>query len=830
MVAITDLSFRKPSGGADAKSAATSSAIFSPEQRGGIVRRYFLIFATLVGGSLILSLLVELGFRFIETRKDLETVHHQMAELAALRIQNYVDGIAQELRMAAAPPQLTDHRLTDEYAFNLRNLIKDEPAIRDVVAIGLDGREQLRESRIAPSVPNAGIDHSSELFFSAAQAGKTYFGPVKFPPDSLEPRIIISVPIEAFPGDVVGVLAAEVNVRYAWDVVKGIHIGESGYAYVVSSAGILVAHPDLQLVLQHKDLSDLPQVAALRVPGSGESGTGFYKNLSGQHVLAAYQRIPNIGWTVLVERPLLEAYAPALISLGRTGGIMLIACILAVVAAVRLGRRVVSPIEALREGAGRLEAGDLDARLHLNTGDEFEELADDFNRMAARLQDAHAGLEQKVAERTQALQQSLNEVRALGETIQAVSASLDLQNVLQTIVARATELSGSDGGLIYGFDENSQVFRFRAGHLLRSELISALKATPPTLRNSIIGRAGATGDPQNISDVSDAGPNASLPFNKLLLDQGYHSILAVPISQGNKLIGGIVLGRRRVGGYNDQEIELLRSFANGCSIAIEHARLFLDIDQKNTALQLASQHKSQFLASMSHELRTPMNAILGFTDLILDGVYGALDERLRKPVEQLQINGQHLLRLINDVLDLAKIEAGRLDLNLGEYNVDEILEALQATATPLAQAKNLTLHVSSDSKIDDCYGDSKRIFQVLLNIIGNAIKFTKHGGVEIAVAGLDTEVHYTIRDSGVGIPAENLTSIFEEFGRGDPTIAKEFSGTGLGLAIAKRFVTMHGGRIWAESKPNVGSTFHVVVPQRVVAAGVSENERENTPR
>jgi len=173
------------------------------------------------------------------------------------------------------------------------------------------------------------------------------------------------------------------------------------------------------------------------------------------------------------------------------------------------------------------------------------------------------------------------------------------------------------------------------------------------------------------------------------------------------------------------------------------------------------------------------------------------------------------------VLDLAKIEAGRLDLNLGEYNVDEILEALQATATPLAQAKNLTLHVSSDSKIDDCYGDSKRIFQVLLNIIGNAIKFTKHGGVEIAVAALDTEVHYTIRDSGVGIPAENLMSIFEEFGRGDPTIAKEFAGTGLGLAIAKQFVTMHGGRIWAESKLNVGSTFHVVVPQRVVAPGVS---------
>ncbi len=808
------------SGTPNARIAAAPPAVSGPGQPGGIVRRYFFVFATLVGGCLLASIFVELVFRFVEARHDLEGVHQQMAELAAVRIQNYVDDIADALVMAAVPRQLDDHQLTNDYAFNLRNLIKNVPSIRDVVAVGLDGREQLRVSRIGPSVPHANTDHSADPFFITARSGKSYFGPINFPSDSLEPRIVVSVPIEAYAGDVVGVLAAEVNVRYVWDVIQSIHIGKFGYAYVVSSAGTLVAHPDLQLVLQHKDFSTLSQVAALRAPGGGESGTGLYSSLTGQAVLVSYRRIPRIGWTVLVEQPVMEAYAPVLISLGRSTGIMLVVSVLAVGAAVRLGRRVVRPIEVLRAGAGRLEAGDLNARLHLETGDEFEELARDFNRMAARLQGAHAGLEDKVAERTQALEQSLNEVRALGETIQAVSASLDLQNVLQTIVVRATELSRSDGGLIYGFDESDQVFRFRAGHLLRPEFINALEAAPPTLRNSIIGRAGVTGDPQNISDVSDTGASASLPFNKLLLDQGYHSILAVPIIQGDELIGGIVLGRRTVGGYNEQEIDLLRSFANGCSIAIEHARLFLEIDQKNTALQLASQHKSQFLASMSHELRTPMNSILGFTDLILDGVYGDLDERLRKPVEQLQINGQHLLRLINDVLDLAKIEAGRLDLNLGDYNVDEILEALEATAHPLAQAKGLALHVSSDSKIGDCYGDSKRIFQVLLNIIGNAIKFTKHGGIEIAAAATDSEVHYTIRDSGVGIPAEDLTSIFEEFGRGDPTIAKEFAGTGLGLAIAKRFVTMHGGRIWAESELNVGSTFHVVVPRRVIDAGV----------
>jgi signal transduction histidine kinase len=819
MVATAGLSPRRVSSVADARSDTTPSSVFGPEQRGGIVRRYFLIFATLVGGCLIASVLVELGFRFVETRQGLQTVHHQMAELAAVQIQNYVENIAQALHIAAAPRQLDDHQLTKDYAFNLRTLIKNVPSIRDVFAVGLDGSERLRVSRISESVANASVDHSSDPFFITARSGKTYFGPINFPSDSLEPRIIMSVPIEAYAGDVSGVLAAEVNVRYVWDVIQGIHIGKSGYAYVVSGAGILVAHPDLQLVLQHKDFSNLPQVAALREPGSGESGTGLYWSLSGQPVFVSYQRIPDIGWTVLVERPLLEAYAPVLISLGRTSGIMLVVCLLVVGAAVRLGRRVVKPIEVLREGAGRLEAGDLNARLHLDTGDEFEELAEDFNRMATRLQEAYAELEQKVVVRTQALEQSLNEVRALGETIQAVSASLDLQKVLQTIVLRATQLCQSDAGLIYRFDERAQEFHFHAGHLLRPEFISTLEAAPPKLRNSIIGRAGVTGDPQNIFDLSDMGPSKSLVFNSLLLAEGYRSILAVPIIQGDKLIGGIVLARRGVGGYSGREVDLLRTFANGCSIAIEHAHLFLEIGEKNTALQLASQHKSQFLANMSHELRTPMNAILGFTDLMLDGIYGNLDERLHRPLEQLQINGQHLLRLINDVLDLAKIEAGRLELNVDEYNVDEILEALHATAHPLAQTKGLTLRVSKDSQLGYCYGDSKRIFQVLINVVGNAIKFTRYGEVEIAVAAVDSEVHYTIKDSGVGIPSEELGSIFEEFGRGDPALAREFAGTGLGLAIAKRFVTMHGGRIWAESKLNVGSKFHIVVPRRTKEAG-----------
>src|ERR1700733_14715181 len=805
--------------GLNQQSAQATGPAPGLDRRHGIIRRHFLIFATLVSGWLAASLFVELAFRFEEAQQTLETTHRQMAELAALRIQNYVGDIADALRIGAPPRSLNNGRLTNDYLFNLRTLLKNAPAVRDVFAVGLDGREQYRESRIAASIPDTAADHSHEPFFTAARAGETYYGPVSFPRDSLEPRIVISVPIEPFAGEVAGVLAAEFNVPYVWDVVQNIHIGKSGYAYVVSNDGTLIAHPELHLVLQHKDLSDLPQVAQLRNADSGEAGTGQFTSLSGERVLVAYQRIPSIGWTVLVEQPLMEAYAPVLLSLGRIAGILLALFVLAVVAVVRLRRRVVRPIEALRQGAGRLESGDLDARLHLKTGDEFEDLAEDFNRMAARLQEAHAGLEQKVAERTQALEQSLDEVKALSDTLQTVGASLDLQNVLQTIVVHATEISGSDGGVIYEFDEAAQVFRFRAGHLLRSEFVTRLVAEPPTLIDSIIGRAAVLGEPQNIPDTAAA---ASPPTNTPVLAEGYRSTLAIPMIRSKRVLGGIVLGRKSAGGYSEKEIELLRTFANGCTIAIEHARLFYEVDQKNQALQLANQHKSHFLANMSHELRTPMNAILGFTDLMLDGIYGDLDPRLKKPVDQLQMNGQHLLRLINDVLDLSKIEAGRLDLDLAEYNVDEIVEALQATAYPLAQAKGLAFRVSAGGRIGNCYGDSKRIYQILLNLTGNAIKFTRHGGINVAVEPSNGDVHYMVRDTGGGIPPEELGSIFEEFGRGDPAIAKEFAGTGLGLTIAKRFVSMHGGRIWAESTFNVGSTFHVVVPRRVTASSLMD--------
>jgi signal transduction histidine kinase len=781
-------------------------------RRNRLVRRYFLVFATLVGGALIISVLVEMGFRYQETRSHLEIEHRQMADLAALRIQTYIEDIAQAVRLAGQPRKITDGRLADDYLTDLHTLLKNVPAIRDVFAIGLDGHEFIRLSRIGASLPHQQMDHAKAPYFTAARAGQTSFGPVSFPEDSFEPRIVIAVPIEPFRGEVLGVLAAEVNVRYVWDVIQEIHIGESGYAYIVSGNGNLVAHPDLHLVLQRFDVTDQPQVAALRHADLRTGGTGVYRNLDGRFVLVSHKAIPSVGWTVMVEWPLTEAYRPLMASLARTGGILFVVCIMVVGAAVMLGRRVVRPIEVLRRGATRLEAEEFGPRLELKTGDEFEELADDFNRMAGRVRNAYAGLEQKVEERTQALKQSLDEVKGLGDTIRAVSASLDLQKVLQTIVVNATELSRSDGGLIYEFDEVQQVFRFRAGHLLSPIFVEALEKGPPTLRDSIVGRAAMKGAPEQISDVV-ADPSYALKDQ--LLAEGYRSLLAIPTIQAGRLVGGIVVGRRKVGGFSEREIELLQTFANGTTIAIENAHLFLELEQKNAALQQASQHKTQFLANMSHELRTPLNAVIGYTDLILDDTYGEPPSRMRRVVERVQKNGHHLLSLINDVLDLAKIEAGQLSLSLADYSMNEVVSGVIVAVSSLAEKKGLALKADVTPNLPTAHGDDRRIAQALLNLIGNAIKFTDTGEVAVSASARNGKFLVAVRDSGPGIDHADQAKIFGEFQQADGSSTRKKGGTGLGLSITKWIVETHGGRIWVDSSPGKGATFYFTIPIKV---------------
>jgi signal transduction histidine kinase len=296
---------------------------------------------------------------------------------------------------------------------------------------------------------------------------------------------------------------------------------------------------------------------------------------------------------------------------------------------------------------------------------------------------------------------------------------------------------------------------------------------------------------------------------------GFRTVLAVPMLREGIPIGVLALTRSEVRSFTDKQIELVTTFADQAAIAIENVRLFDEIQDKSRQLEEASQHKSQFLANMSHELRTPMNAILGYTELMADGAYGEPSEKMLGILKRLEANGKHLLGLINDVLDLSKIEAGQLVLELSDYSVQDIAQTVRSTLEPLASDKKLAFKVEVVPDLPPGRGDGRRLTQVLINLVGNAIKFTDTGEVVIKAAAADDSFHLSVRDTGPGISAADQANLFQEFQQADNAITRKKGGTGLGLAISKRIVEMHGGKIWVESQLGQGSTFSFTVPVRI---------------
>jgi signal transduction histidine kinase/HAMP domain-containing protein len=794
--------------------AAGQADVVVPESKGSgrLLRRTFVIALVLVSGGLLTSGAVELLFRYRESVEAIEALQREMAQGAAFKIQQFVRDIEKTLRASTQAQEMIAAGLTEAYRFELIKLLKGAPAITEAVALDADGRERLKVSRVRMLLPDDLRDRSMAEAFTGARGGRSYFGRVYFVRES-EPYMTIAVPIERFAGDALGVLIAEVNLKYVWEVVSRIKVGQAGYTYVVSADGDLIAHPDISLVLQKRRVKDLPQVQAALAGGSGLSMA--QPNLSGQKVFAASARIADLGWAVVVERPAAEASALLYASILRTSILLLLGLGMAVLASLIIGRRVVRPVEMLRQGAARIGSGDLDYRLEIKTGDELQALADEFNRMTAQLQESHANLERQVEERTRELARSVEELKALGEVSQAVSSSLDLHTVLTTIVDRAVQLSGASGGVIYEYDEATQEFRLRASHGMEEELIEILRTARIRVGEGAIGTAAATHAPVQVPDMLDERGTVLPQVRPHLSQSGYRSLLAVPLLIEQQVFGGLVIYRPEAGTFSPEVVNLLQTFATQSVLAIQNARLFREIEDKSHQIEIASKHKSQFLANMSHELRTPLNAILGYTELIMDDIYGEVPERIRDVLDRVQKSGHHLLSLINAVLDLSKIEAGQLTLSLNDYSIKEVVYTAMASVESLAAEKQLNMAVEVGPGLPIGKGDERRIAQVLLNLLGNAIKFTEAGEVKVCVTTADSTFLVAVSDTGPGISAEDQAKIFEEFQQADSSSTKQKGGTGLGLAIAKRIIEMHGGRIWVESSLGKGSTFWFTLPVRV---------------
>ena len=414
--------------------------------------------------------------------------------------------------------------------------------------------------------------------------------------------------------------------------------------------------------------------------------------------------------------------------------------------------------------------------------------------------------------RTGQLGQSVEEQKALVEISQVVSSTLDIETVLASIVRHAVQLSKTDAGTIYEFDEAEQVFMPRTNYGVNAEFIEALhEAAHGVGDETVIGRAAIKRAPEQIADLANV-PDYPLPFVK---EAGFRAMLAVPLLREDRLFGGLVVRRKEAGWFSTPVVDLLQTFAAQSVVALHNARLFREIEEKGRELEIANKHKSQFLANMSHELRTPLNAILGYTELILDNIYGDVPEKIGEVLERLGKNGRHLLGLINDVLDLSKIEAGQLNLSLNEYSMGEVVQTVFTSVEALAAEKKLELKVKVPQDLSIARGDEQRIAQVLLNLLGNAIKFTDEGEVRVEVTASDETFLVSVADTGPGLSEADQKRIFDEFHQADGSNTREKGGSGLGLSIAKKIVEMHGGRIWVESNVGKGSTFRFTLPVRV---------------
>ena len=420
----------------------------------------------------------------------------------------------------------------------------------------------------------------------------------------------------------------------------------------------------------------------------------------------------------------------------------------------------------------------------------------------------------EVKARTEALTRSVEEMRALGEVGRAVGSTLDLQTVLVTIITHAVELSKADaGGTIYELDEASEVFEPRANHGVSDGMISMLRESRIRRGETTVGMCAERRAPVQVPDMQLADDNR---LRDLLIRDGIRSVLAVPVLRDERVIGALVVRRKTAGEFPESVVKLLQTFAAQSVLAIENARLFQEVNDKGRELEVASEHKSQFLANMSHELRTPLNAIIGITEMLQEDARDLKREDELEPLERVLRAGRHLLALINDILDLSKIEAGKMDLYVESFGVAPLIEDVANTARTLAAKNGNRVAASIPADIGAMRSDQTRIRQALLNLASNATKFTEGGTITIGAKRTTVEgrewITISVTDSGIGMTPEQVGRLFQEFAQADASTTRKYGGTGLGLAISQRFCRMMGGDITVESAPDSGSTFTLRLP------------------
>ena len=771
--------------------------------RGRLFRKYFALILALVFGVLLVSSGISVYFSYQENKAALASLQQEKAIAAASRIEQFIKQIEQQLGFAALPQLGSDG--VEQRRIEFLKLLRQVPAVTDITQLNAAGQEVLSVSRLAMDVAGSSKDHSRDPAFLGAKPRETWFGPVYFRKET-EPYIAIAVRASGPAG---AVTIAEVNLKFIWDVVTRIKIGVKGKAYVVDGTGKLIADPDIGLVLRKTDYSRLDHVkAALAGPAAANEPARLALDLAGKEVLTAFSSVPPLHWKVFVEQPVSEVYATLNATIVRAGLLMLAGLLFSALTATWLARGLVRPIRTLQEGAQRIGEGDLSQRIEIHTGDELESLAEQFNDMSAKLTESYSGLERKVIERTGELTESLEKQTAIAEILRVISSSpTNTQPVFDAIVqscqrlfqGRAVAFVEPRGEMVetIAFTDDGTAGENKGGFLVPW----------PLDRDSAAGACILDARVVNVGDTTEGAKEFSR-MKDLALALGYRSGLFVPLLRGGTAVGAIAILREEVGNFSDQQVSLARTFADQALIAIENVRLFNEIQEKSRQLEVAGKHKSEFLANMSHELRTPLNAIIGFSEVLIDKMFGELNEKQEDYLKDIFTSGKHLLSLINDILDLSKIEAGRMDLESSDFEVPEALANALTLIRERATRHGIALTLEVAPEVGAWRADERKFKQILLNLLSNAVKFTPDGGKVTVRARKDGELlQVAVTDTGIGIAAEDHAAVFEEFRQVGRHYTNKNEGTGLGLALTKRFVELHGGRLWLESEPGKGSTF-----------------------
>jgi signal transduction histidine kinase/HAMP domain-containing protein len=951
---------------------------------GGIRRRLLMWGLSLFGLALSIAVIAGYFYMVEQIRRDAAALQSELATVTAERIRNFVRRKIE--RFSDTADAISLYPLgSKEQQLLLGVLVKNDSSFSDASIIGANGMEVVKVSDRKVFFPSDLTDQSRAAKFINARKGEDYISRV-YTSRRAQPYVTLSIPLWGANQSIIGVVSAEADLSFLWEVIGKIHFGTAGSAYLLDERGNLIAHKDMTLVSKQIHFRDVDGIKKfLRNPGHSDSNPASDgKGLMGGPVLVTYAPVPELGWAVVLEEPVETALANVEV-VKRSAVVFLIVGLLIGAAVIAwVSQKITSPIQRLRRDVATIGNGNLEHRAAIKTGDEIEELADEFNKMTGALQNSYATLEQKVAQRT-------TEIKGLYEVTTAVNQSLSLKEISDAVIAKIVEIFRFDSMRIFLFDDRMEELQLQASF--------GVSANDSAGRRSfgrgqgVVGRVGDSGEPMIFEDITTdprygalsttkATERAAMKFfavfpiktksrvvgailfnaraprrltaeeTRLLESMSEHLAVAVekaslfhqserraqqlevlntigaavsqsldlqvvlqhaiekmietlcfdacwihmldkeetelrlqayrglteeavralerrnlseglsgniyqtgerlvfedfqndvryqqlsgrnqviamgfataagfPIKANDKTIGVLHLASKARRQFAADELQHIESIAQEIGVAAQNARLFTEINQKtaeleqiNNELQEANRAKSEFISAMSHELRTPLNVIMGNAELTGDGFFGDITPEQKRAMTQIHHHSQFLLKLVNDVLALSRLDAKKMSMELATVDVEEIIAHAQIHVEQLNRLNRLQVSWDIEPDLPQIVTDVTKLEEILQNLIGNAFKFTPQGHIEVRVRNRPDSgrIEFTVADTGIGIEPRDMNRIFGAFEQIREAHTGDYNGVGLGLNIVKRYLELMNGDIHVESHPGEGSTFTFSLP------------------